>query len=556
MTSSGGDESATKGELRRAALEAEKRGDVGQALDHWAALRAAAPDNALGYSAALRLLRQRKRFDEAAVLLKTALERFPEDVDVLVVGARLAEQAKQADEADHLWQRVVALRPGDREYSLGAAMALSRIKKGRHINLPKALERLDDHHLRFPDDVEGYCGHVDALRMAKDIMRLRKSYQGADALSAAWCARFPDSEALALARVALLEEQGKLDEAWAELRTLRDRKPASPAIEAASIHVLSCSGRTEDAEAAYVEAIARFPGTRKIMVEHARIASRNDDWREAEHRLLAVQAQLPGDLQIAHELRVARQMLLGADDASAGGADETAAPHAVPEAPIDAVAALMAGFESLGGTGMGCEFGMVQRQLGSDGLSLLRWAETDPDRMIAALSCEFEGVGDEANTELRTVRQGLIEQYSSRDRRFLMRSHTFVNTADVPADRMFTQTCRRLRFLRGRLLEDLRLAEKIFVYRAQEPVGDATLREIHDRLVRYGDNALLCVMLADQANPPGTLRTVARGLFAGYVGYFRNLSATGGGSDVESWIAACTKAHAAWQSARTGHKAA
>src|SRR5436309_528289 len=36
-------------------------------------------------------------------------------------------------------------------------------------------------------------------------------------------------------------------------------------------------------------------------------------------------------------------------------------------------------FESLGGTGHGCEFGVFQRSLGVEPLGLLRWADLGPD---------------------------------------------------------------------------------------------------------------------------------------------------------------------------------
>jgi hypothetical protein len=136
-----------------------------------------------------------------------------------------------------------------------------------------------------------------------------------------------------------------------------------------------------------------------------------------------------------------------------------------------------------------------------------------------------------------------------------MESHTFVRTSDAPADRMFTQTCRRLRFLRGKLLEDLRAAEKIFVYRAQDKVDDPTLQTMHAALRRFGDAALLCVMRAPKGVKPGSVRTLGRGLYVGYVGHFARDASGKTGSDVEAWSAACRQADALWRHARQAQAA-
>ena len=329
------------------------------------------------------------------------------------------------------------------------------------------------------------------------------------------------------------------------------------------MRVLSCSGRLDEAEQVFVDADARFPAEKKLIIEHARVASRQGDWHEVERRLLRGQALLPKDNQIARELQLARQMLLGSDepaapaDPAAPGAGRATPAHDEPEA-VSPDAALMRRFESLGGTGMGCEFGMLQRQMGSDDVTLLRWSETGPEDMVAALACEFEGVGDEANTELKIARHGLTEEYVTLDRRFNMGSHTFVKTADAPADRMLTQSCRRLRFLQGKLLEELRLCEKIFVYRAQDPIKDEEIVALHGGLARYGDNALLCVTRGGEGRQPGTLRVLGHGVFVGYVAHFKNQSgeALGAETDVAGWLAVCRQADAMWQMSKTGQRAA
>ena len=41
--------------------------------------------------------------------------------------------------------------------------------------------------------------------------------------------------------------------------------------------------------------------------------------------------------------------------------------------------AIVTQFESLGGTGHGCEFGLFQRHFGAEPLGLLRWADLSPE---------------------------------------------------------------------------------------------------------------------------------------------------------------------------------
>ena len=55
-------------------------------------------------------------------------------------------------------------------------------------------------------------------------------------------------------------------------------------------------------------------------------------------------------------------------------------------------------FESLGGTGHGCEFGLFQRHFGAEPLGLLRWADLSHHLLTRALESRFDGVGLPENT--------------------------------------------------------------------------------------------------------------------------------------------------------------
>lgn len=370
-----------------------------------------------------------------------------------------------------------------------------------------------------------YTAHVGVLR---EMRRL----EDANALSAKWRARFPDDIKLALARAGVHEDLGKMDEALAEVTALRGRAPQEPEVETAYIRALSCAGRHDDAEAACEAARRTWPKERGMWLEYARVAFRKGDWPESVRRLEQAREALPKDEAIVRELRTVRGQLAEPEEADATTPAEGLFTH----------------FESLGGTGIGCEFAMVQRRLGTDTLGLLKWAHTYPPAMIAALDAEFEGVGDEVNTDVGIIRISADrEEYTTLDKRYEMESHTFVRTSDAPKEKMFQQACRRLRFLRGKLLEILHAGGKIFVYRSETPIDDETITRIHTSLARYGRNAMLCVMRAGTAYEPRTLRVIGPGIYVGYVSHFLNDAGDHHGSDVEGWTALCNKALKLWQ---------
>lgn len=511
--------------MRVAAEIAERRGCMDEALARWADIRAAAPRSPSGYMGALRCLRRFGRLELGRPILAEGREKLWDNADFSAFAGQYTAAAKLLAEADEWLQRAVYLSPGDPHVALSAAIVLSGPRKGRKQRMPTVLARLDEHHETFPDYAPAYAAHIDALRNAGAL-------DEADRRSTEWCARFPDDLDLAFARAGLHEEQGRFNEALQDVTALRARGHASPDLEATYIRALSCAGQHDEAERVCAAARAASPRDRRFWLEYAHLASRRGNWEQCAARLTEGLATLPKDERLVRELEIAREQL--------------AEPQAEAES-ADRNANLFARFESLGGSGMGCEFGMVQRKLGSDAVGLLRWARTNPPELIAALQSDFAGVGNEEHTELNTFRRDAErEEYVTRDRRYIMESHTFVRTSDAPADRMFQQTCRRLRFLRGKLLEDLRSAGKIFVYRAQDPIDDADVAAMHAALARHGGAALLCVMRAQSEGAGGTLRQLGRGIFIGYVNYLASDGSVGIGSDIESWSAVCAKADAAW----------
>lgn len=199
-------------------------------------------------------------------------------------------------------------------------------------------------------------------------------------------------------------------------------------------------------------------------------------------------------------------------------------------------------FESLGGRGHGCEFGIFQRGQGAEPLGLLRWADLDQTSLIAALNDRFAGVGEPEHTEIFIPSNA--EEYWTRDRRYWMAMRNFIRTAEIPAERAEGLILNRLRFLRRKLIEDLEAGEKIFVFKnMMRDLYPHELAALHRAVRSYGDGVLLYLRFADASAPDGSVRAVARGLLVGAVAHFSfSPEDKPLGEPTESFLAVCREA--------------
>ncbi len=187
-------------------------------------------------------------------------------------------------------------------------------------------------------------------------------------------------------------------------------------------------------------------------------------------------------------------------------------------------------FESLGDS---CEFGMVQRRFGAEPLGLLRWSGTGPDSLAAAFRARFAGVGEPEFTEI-----GLLDgEYITTDTRYHMFTHTFTHEAAAPRDKFYAMQCKRIRFLREKLLQDLANPEKIFLY-SHRLLNDQLTDELFDDMRSVGPRiTLVCVRLADKDHPAGSVRFRREGLLVGAIGGFSTADIA-----VDEWLQLCAAA--------------
>src|SRR5437762_6547604 len=99
--------------------------------------------------------------------------------------------------------------------------------------------------------------------------------------------------------------------------------------------------------------MTRWPGERAAFAEYGLVAIRRNDWKSALERALDAQQRFPNDAGINQRVFEARMRLAESDPAAMAGD----APAGDAAAPADDPRALVMRFESLGGSGHGCEFG-------------------------------------------------------------------------------------------------------------------------------------------------------------------------------------------------------
>ena len=210
-------------------------------------------------------------------------------------------------------------------------------------------------------------------------------------------------------------------------------------------------------------------------------------------------------------------------------------PVNVGEVQDDAARALLASFQSLGDD---CEFGLVQRRYGAEHLALLRGVTLAPETLLALLHARLEGLGDPAHTEIYTAPWG---ELMAHDQRYGIRMHSFVQAAGVDQARFKLNHCRRMDFLRTKMLEELALGEKLFVFNGGAAMTDDVAAALQEALRRYGPARLLAVGLAG-AEPSGTVRVRSGGLLRGSLARRGKTSTPGGHRwdiDFAAWVRLC-----------------
>ncbi len=201
-------------------------------------------------------------------------------------------------------------------------------------------------------------------------------------------------------------------------------------------------------------------------------------------------------------------------------------------------------FESLGHN---CEFGLVQRHLGAEPLSLLRFAGVGLDVLLAGLPAAFAGIGADPDVRLFTAAGGR-QEFLVQDAGYRISMHTHRTPEEATAQQVRAEQIRHLAFLQRQFRTWLRTGARIFVYQRLGQITLSQARPLLARLRAFGPNALLYV---DQSRhmPSGAVEQLGHGLFHGVLDHLAPAEDVGL-SDVPGWISLMANTHRLW--ARAG----
>ncbi|MGD0109232.1 MAG: hypothetical protein ABSC06_35125 [Rhodopila sp.] len=281
-------------------------------------------------------------------------------------------------------------------------------------------------------------------------------------------------------------------------------------------------GRLSDAEEVLLDGQVRDPNEITLFTYAARLAWAREDWSLAVSRWAEARRRFPAVEKVASGLYQALMRLAEHDPAAADRAHRAMGLASVEVATEDDERALLLRFESLGGSGPdgGCEFGGVQRAHGAEPLGLFRWAAVSPPNLIACLEGRFAGIGDADTTTVYPHDDDPDALWQIGDTTYGTAMHSFVPSRDVPHERMMVLACKRMRYLKDKLIADLERPAKIFVLKVAD--RHLTVEEtaaLSRAILSYEPNNLLCVCPADPIRPQHKIVAAAPGVFIGYMDF-------------------------------------
>jgi hypothetical protein len=411
----------------------------------------------------------------------------------------LARKASQNDDwqgALNIWEMLRNCFLDSSEIFVGRGDALQALGQ-----LNEAEEFL---RARFPGELLGVLGQAEALR---ELGR----FADAEAVLTEASERFPRNEWLiiGLARTAMaagvwdetLTELERFDAAKAVLDRAVSRFPQdAPALYVGLGNAFIEAGRLDEAEVVSADAVARFPNDPAVKTLRAQIVGEGSRPNQPS----------------AAETTVSRSEVTASE--------------------------LMMNFESLGDN---CEFGFVQRFHGAEPLGLLRLSMMPYDLLMSALENRFEGVGDPDNTILEV--DELHQEFMISNKRYNMAAHTFTYVTAIDRQKFFEQQCRRLIYLRRKLIADLENCEKILIFRSLEFLSDQQIWALFRRIKPYGPNTLLCVRpQTDDAAGHGRVEQLDDRLWIGYIKIIPSALMQMENIAQTSWLEVCRQVYASW----------
>ncbi len=550
--------------LLKAAEQAEKRADWPEAERLWMMMRTVYPQIWYSYTGAATALCGVGRMDEAAAVLSDAAGRFPREHAIRHELGRLAVRRLDWPAAEAHWRAALTFetRPWWLYTELATALcALGRDADARQVLSDGAVASPSEPTIRHElgrlavrqGDWPAAEGHWRAALtlavrpwwvytgLASALCALDRIEDARQVLSEA-ATTFPHEPTIRHELGHLAVRRGDWPQAEVHWRAALTFDPRPWWVYTELAGALEEQGRLAEAEAVLLDGQAHDPGEVSLFTAHARLAWDHEDWPAAVARWADARRRFPISEALSSGLYQALMRLAEHDPVAAD-----AAHGALGLASVDADDArrtLLLGFESLGGSGPdgGCEFGGVQRERGAEPLGLFRWATVSPPNLIACLTGRFAGIGEADRTTVYLHDKDPQALWQIGDKTYGTAMHSFVPSSDVPHDRMLILACKRMSYLRDKLIADLEHPAKIFVLKvAGRQVTDKETEALSQAIRSYGQGELLCVCPADGSHPAGRILPAAAGVFIGYIDFSGRLDVVQRHSAWESMCEAMLK---------------
>ncbi len=192
-------------------------------------------------------------------------------------------------------------------------------------------------------------------------------------------------------------------------------------------------------------------------------------------------------------------------------------------------AALVMRFEGLGDN---CEFGLMQRRVGRERLSLLRYGGSrETWRLVDAIRNDFEGFGTPEDLFINTFH----DEWIATSIRYGFNFHTGEHVHVLTEEQIRAAESTKLTFMAQKLAEDIETGGKVFVRRVADDRPVEGMLDLYEALRAKGPATLLWVTPSDDEHPHGTVEHVTGRLFRGYHGHFAPYSSAID-YDPSSWI--------------------
>jgi hypothetical protein len=195
-----------------------------------------------------------------------------------------------------------------------------------------------------------------------------------------------------------------------------------------------------------------------------------------------------------------------------------------------------------------CEFGFVQREFGLEPLGLLRFASISIDDLTRGLRAGFDGIGDLNSLDVFVPDNAPNHDYMVRAGLYGLTYHTGVLPLSISAEELRMKESARLRRLAEKLLEDIRLGEKIFVIKYKALPVPVQVARLLAAIRNVGDATVCWVMEARDPTMVGSAEWLLPGLIVGYVD--RIDVAPLQDISLRSWLEVCRAAHRLWAAHR------